>query len=187
MKKRQSWGGAALFVLALASPARALNGKCAIDFNGYSTLHDFEGHVRSRPYEVEVTRDADGTERWSAKLSVPAMEMDTQHRRRDKNMRALLRVPDFPLIEGVVHNEDPARYRGQPNPPPLPVNLNLVGRKNTLQTTVRNWQENEQRVRFDVEFAVSLKEFGLKPPSMLGMIRVDDRVDVVCHVLLLKD
>lgn len=187
MKTIVAWTATALLAAAGYAQAEAMSGKCSIDFKGYSTLHDFEGHVRSQPYTVEVNRGADGAEQWAAKLAVPAAQMDTQHRRRDKNMHALLRVLQFPLIEGSVAPADPVLYRGAANPPALPIALTIAGRANTLQATVKNWQENERRVQFDVEFPVSLKQFGLKPPSVMGVIRVDDRVDVVCHVVLLKD
>jgi polyisoprenoid-binding protein YceI len=163
-----------------------LDGRCSIGFKGYSNLHDFEGSVNSRPYPVEVEKKADGSARWNVKIEVPALEMDTQNKKRDKNMQALLRVADFPVIEGTAIGLDPETFRGRTTPTALPVDLTLVGRTNSLQATVRNWQETERQILFDVEFPVSLKAFGLKPPSVLGMIRVSDRVDVVCHVVLLK-
>lgn len=175
------------FSVAGLLPARALNGQCTIDFHGSSTLHDFDGQVHSQPYEVEIHREADGTERWNATLSVHSVEMDTQNTRRDKNMRSWLRVADFPLIEGVICGTNPSIYRGGKDSPPLPITLTLVGRQKILSTAVRNWQETDREILFHVEFAISLKEFGLQPPSLLGMIRVQDRVDIICHVKLLKN
>jgi hypothetical protein len=163
----------------------AWEGQCAIRFNGYSNLHDFEGTVNSRSYPVEVVGEADGSERWNVRIEVPAVEMDTKNGKRDKNMRALLKVVEFPVIAGTVSGLDPLKYRGT-TPPPLPLDLTLVGRTNSIQATVRNLQETESTVEFDLGFQVSLTAFGLKPPSVLGMIRVRDQVDVLCHVILRK-
>lgn len=100
------------------SSTPAWEGQCAIRFNGYSNLHDFEGTVNSRPYPVDVVREADGSERWNVKIEVPAVEMDTNNGKRDKNMRTLLKVVEFPLISGVVSGLDPLKYRGDAPPPP---------------------------------------------------------------------
>lgn len=176
--------GLGLLTLGIRS-GFAWEGQCAIRFNGYSNLHDFEGTVISRPYRVDVARAADGTERWTVRIDVPAVEMNTNNGKRDKNMRALLKVAEFPLISGVVSGLDPLQYRGDA-PPPLPLDLTLVGRTNALQATVRKLKETDSTVEFDLGFQVSLKAFGLKPPSVLGMIRVSDHVDVLCHVTLKK-
>jgi polyisoprenoid-binding protein YceI len=60
----------------------------------------------------------------------------------------------------------------------LEVTLAIRGVERKIQATVLNWKEDGDRVSFDVEFPVSLKEFDLKAPSVLGFIRVKDRVVV---------
>ena len=44
--------------------------------------------------------------------------------------------------------------------------------------TASNLKESGERVTFDLEFPVSLGEFDLKAPSVLGIVRVGDKVSV---------
>jgi hypothetical protein len=45
-----------------------------------------------------------------------------------------------------------------------------------VQATASNLKEEGSRLSFDLEFPVSLSEFDLKAPSVLGFIRVADKV-----------
>ncbi len=47
-----------------------------------------------------------------------------------------------------------------------------------VRATASNLKESGERVTFDLEFPVSLGEFDLKAPSVLGIIRVGDKVSV---------
>ena len=47
-----------------------------------------------------------------------------------------------------------------------------------VRATASNLKESGERVGFDLEFPVSLREFDLKAPSVLGIIRVGDKVSV---------
>ena len=47
---------------------------------------------------------------------------------------------------------------------------------------VSDWLQSGDEVRFHAEWDVSLDEFGLKPPSVLGVIRVGDRVRIEADV-----
>jgi polyisoprenoid-binding protein YceI len=54
----------------------------------------------------------------------------------------------------------------------------------TIQAAVTNLRDEGNQVGFDVEFPVSLKDFGLKAPSFLVFFRVRDKVTVTGNVLL---
>jgi len=162
-------------------------GECFIEFTGHSTLHDFRGTVHSQPFEVLVEKAENGAETWSVDVSVTAEQMNTGNGLRDKNMRALLRVSDFPLIRGSVVRAAPAAFRSSAAPAKLPLKLSLLARDAEVEADVSNWQEDENRIEFDMAFPVSLGQYGLKPPSMMGMIKVGDRVDVLAHVILKKE
>lgn len=177
----------ATLLLLTAGPALAMDGECAVEFKGTSTLHDFAGQVAAEPFRVDAQRTADGAEAWSARLEVKAANLNTRQAGRDKNMRALLRAADHPLITGEISGMNPAAYRGAGEPPPLPIRLTLAGQGRDLSAAVKNIRETDREIRLDVEFPVSLAGFGLKPPSMLGLIRVGDRVDVICHLVLHKN
>ena len=46
----------------------------------------------------------------------------------------------------------------------------------TIHATATNFREEGNRVDFDIEFPVSLKDFGLKAPLFLVVFRVRDKV-----------
>ena len=53
-----------------------------------------------------------------------------------------------------------------------------------VRATAGNLKESGERVTFDLEFPVSLGEFDLKAPSVLGIIRVGDKVSVKANFTL---
>ncbi len=176
--------------LAFALSARAgaaLTGECSIEFTGHSTLHDFRGTVHSQPFEVAVAQAENGEETWSVDVNVTADQMNTGNGARDRKMRALLKVVEFPIIRGAVARAAPAAFRNAAGPSKLPLKLSLLARDSQVEADVSNWQEDEKRVEFDMAFPVSLGQYGVKPPSMMGMMKVSDRVDVLAHVVLKKE
>jgi hypothetical protein len=60
--------------------------------------------------------------------------------------------------------------------------LQIAGRALDLPVRVSDWLQSADEVRFHAEWDVSLDEFGLKPPSVLGVIRVGDRVRIEADV-----
>ena len=176
--------------LAVALSARAgaaITGECSIEFTGHSTLHDFKGTVHSQPFEVLVSTEEDGKETWSVDVNVTADQLNTGNGLRDKKMRALLRVSDFPIIRGSVVRVEPARFRNAEGASKLPLTLRLLSTDSEVEVDVANWQEDEKHIEFDMIFPVSLNRYGMRPPSMMGMMKVDDRVDVSAHVVLKKE
>jgi len=56
-----------------------------------------------------------------------------------------------------------------------------------LPARVTGWQETPERIQFHADWELSLEEYGLKPPSVLGVIRVGDRVKLSADVIARKD
>lgn len=178
----------AVFLLAaLVSSAGAgdLKGSCDVRFLGTSTLHDFTGTVRCRPFTVTLAGGADGRRVITGvEIAVPVAEMDTKNRKRDKQMREMFQSDRFPRIQAVLGNVDPEEIRQKLRKGPngkgtVEFTLRIRDIEHKIRAVIRNLRETPGQVSFDAEFPVSLKEYDLKPPApFFGAIRVGDKVTV---------
>jgi polyisoprenoid-binding protein YceI len=114
-------------------------------------------------------------------VEVPVAEMKTGNDDRDVKMREMFQSDRHPRIRAAARDIDTDRVReGIRNnvggKAPLEISLAIRGVERKVQATASNLKEDGPRVSFDLEFPLSLKEFDLKPPSVLGFIRVADRV-----------
>ena len=173
-----------LVLLAGSAFAGNIQGTCDVRFLGTSTLHDFTGTVGSRPFSAPLSKDAAG--KWvlpSVEMHFPVADMKTGNDSRDEKMREMFQSDRHPVIRAVARDVDAEALREQlrkdrEGKVPLPVTLVIRGVERMVQATAFHWKEEGERYSFDVEFPVSLKEFELKAPSVLGLIRVGDRVIV---------
>lgn len=183
---------AIVFLLLSASPAwpGEIKGTCLLRFVGISTLHDFSGTVRCQPFSAGLVKSAVGGAGIPAvEVDVLVDEMDTENESRDDQMREMFQSEEFPRIHGTVSDIDADRIRreiGKEGGGKAFFDLTLRVRdvERTIQAAVTNLREEGNQVGFDVEFPVSLKEFGLKAPSFLVIFRVRDKVTVTGNVLL---
>jgi polyisoprenoid-binding protein YceI len=178
---------AALLLIALVSSAAAddLKGNCDVRFVATSTLHDFTGTARCQPFTVTLAGGADGRPVIrGVEIAVPVAEMDTENRKRDKQMRDMFQGDRFPLIRAVLGNLDPDDIRQDMRKGPsgkgtVEFTLRIRDIEHRIRAVIRNLRETPGRVSFDAEFPVSLKEYDLKPPApFFGAIRVGDKVTV---------
>ncbi len=178
------------FLLLLSSPAWGgkIEGGCDFRFLGTSTLHDFSGKVRCQPFAAGMVMD--GTRKSGipqADVDVLVDEMDTGNKDRDGQMREMFGSDRFPRIHASVRNIDVNGIReatARDGKAILELSLRIRDVERRVPATVTNLREEGDRVRFDVEFPVSLKDFGLKAPSVFFIIRVGDRVVVKGNVEL---
>lgn len=176
------------FLLLSAGPAWAgkIEGVCEIRFLGTSTLHDFSGKVRCLPFGGGiVTDETRKTVISRMEVEVPVDEMDTGNKDRDRQMRDMFGSDRFPRIHGTIRNIDVDRIRqvsAGEGKAVIDLSLRIRDVERSVPATVTNLREDGNRVRFDVEFPVSLKDFGLKAPSVLFIIRVGDKVTVKGNV-----
>lgn len=186
---------AIVFSSAGAAPADAPSttgflGACDIAFLVPSTLHDVSGSARCQPFTVRTARDATGKEVIPVvEVEVPVAAMDTRNRSRDGQMREMFRSDRFPFIRGVARDVDVERLRaeigrsrGRNASIGLLLRIRDVERK--VFATATNLREFGERVTIDLEFPVSLREFDLKAPSVLGVLRVGDKVTVKATLTL---
>jgi len=167
------------------APASAtLRGACDVAFLVTSTLHDVPGSGRCLPFEAVLARDAAGRQVIpSVEVDVPVEGMDTRNKTRDGQMREMFRSDRFPRIHAAARDVDVDRLRvemgkGREGKAPLDLLLRIREVERKIRATASNLKESGDRVTFDLEFPVSLGEFDLKAPSVLGIIRVGDKVSV---------
>ncbi len=159
-------------------PVKSWPAEAVIQFAGTSTLHDFGGKLAAQPFILVISN---GT--WFATADVLAGEMKTGSDGRDRKMREMMRAPAHPQIRGSVA------------PTPLPttnllatvIKLKICDTERDLPARVTGWQETPERIQFHADWELSLEEYGLKPPSVLGVIRVGDRVKLSADVIARKD
>jgi len=185
---------AAVFALSTATfpePSSAdgiapatIRGTCEVAFLATSTLHDVSGSARCLPFATVLTRDAAGRQVIpTVEAEVPVEGMDTRNKTRDGKMREMFLSERFPRIHASAQEVDVERLRVELGKGPegiatidLLLRIRDVERK--VRATASNLKESGDRVGFDLEFPVSLREFDLTPPSVLGIIRVGDKVSV---------
>jgi len=86
----------------------------------------------------------------------------------------------FPRIHAATRDVDVERLRvelgkGREGKAPSTCSSGSGTWSRKIRATASNLKETGDRVTFDLEFPVSLGEFDLKPPSVLGIIRVGTR------------
>jgi len=170
---------------APAEPAEAtIRGACDIAFLITSTLHDVPGSARCLPFETVLSRDAAGRQViQTVEVEVPVAGMDTRRTSRDAKMREMFLSERFPRIHTAAHDVDVDRLRaemgkGREGNASIDLLLRIRDVERKVRATASNLKESGEQVTFDLEFPVSLGEFELNPPSVLGIIRVGDKVSV---------
>jgi YceI-like protein len=167
-----------------APGSATIRGACDVAFLVTSTLHDFPGFARCLPFEAVLARDAAGRQVIpSLEVEVPVAGMDTRNKSRDGQMREMFRSERFPRIHAAAHDVDVERLRvgigkGREGITSIDLLLRIRDVERVVRATASNLKESGERVTFDLEFPVSLGEFDLKAPSVLGIVRVGDKVSV---------
>ena len=161
-----------------------IQGVCEVAFLVTSTLHDVPGYARCLPFAAVLARDAaDRQVIPVVEVEVPVAGMDTRNRSRDGQMREMFRSERFPRIHAAAHDVNVERLReemgkGREGKSPLDLVLRIRDVERKVRATASRLEESGGRVTFDLEFPVSLGEFDLKAPSVLGIVRVGDKVPV---------
>ena len=176
------------FVMSNAQ-AEKIKGWAEVKFFGASTLHDFEGAVRSRVFEVEVEGDqVDATDLKGVEITVPVKKMDTGNRRMNKNMHKMFEADKHPTITakltGISEKTDGSE--GGKDVANIQFDIKIREVSKQLRAVVKNIKTSNQEVMFNLELDVSVKAFKLKPPTMLGVLRVGDNVRVEVEIVLKK-
>lgn len=162
----------AAFCTAGSLCAGEWSGEAAVTFRGSSTLHDFCGSVTAANVRV-VAEGAGSTLIWSAAGAFAVTNMTTLHKGRDAKMWTMFGATTWPDVRAATL--DTALPAGATS---CTVRVEIKGMTNDLPARVSNWSAGADSISFEVAFPLSLKSFSLKPPSVLGVIGVDDVVEV---------
>ena len=170
---------ALFFILPFTALATEYQGNCSIVFQGSSTLHDFEGKGNCEPFTVSETEGIMTV----PELVVTVSGMDTDNSKRDKKMHEMFNQDIYPLIKGstgpvllgeirkaLKENADSAKE--------VLFDLTIRETVKPVSAGLQNVVELDSTITADLVFSVSLAEYQLEPPSVLGIIRVGDQVKV---------
>ncbi len=191
LKKYSLLIGLLLLPATLVSAA-TLSGTCAVKFFADSTLHKFAGQGACEPF-TWTTQTTDGGREVirAAVVRVPVTGLDTDNGSRNKNMYAMFDAQQYPQIEGRFGELDPAALLQQlgSGSTSEPVRFELTIRSITrpVQAVISSVKQTPDQVDLVAEFPLSLQDFELKPPSVLGLIRVADQLRVRVEVTLQGD
>jgi len=168
-----------LLMTALTLPAfsKALFGAVTSDFKVKATVDSFVGSAVSEPFEVKS-----GDERVTVVFEIAKME--TGKKKRDKEMLHMFHADEFPQLSGSVSSAALLALEPAEDAVDLPIQFVMHGVTNEVVGKVSNVTKTEDETSFDLAFPLSLKEFGLKAPSVMMMIRVNNIVNVASRVTL---
>ena len=176
--------GASLILLALAfrlgaadAAVQQLPATAAIRFAATSTLHDFGGSLPSQPFTLVLSN---GT--WSASADVLSGLMNTAHEKRDRKMHEMFATNSFPKMHGAVIAAPLPGVAGTN----ATLQLIIRDKTNALTARITGWTEDARAIQFRATWELSLKNYALKPPSVLGVIKVGDRIQLEADVTASK-
>lgn len=177
---------------AFAQDAEKWSGTCAITFSGKSTLHDFAGSVQSEPFTATISNPGDTSQAGiSGRVVVKAAKMDTENKKRDVKMHEAMEVSTYPGIVAEVADwtfaaAGSAGDGSPPHPAAIPFTLAIKGKKQQLRGTVADWSATGNAITCTISFPVSLKTSGITVPTVLGLVKVDDQIQVKAKLALKK-
>lgn len=144
-------------------------------FDGTSTLHNFTGTGTSAPTKATWSPLESGGGLLSAEgIAFEVSSLSTDHKKRDKNMMKMFEPDTHPLITGDLKDLNLSGAGGEKQE----IMLHIHGNTLTVPVTITNFQTEGDAISFTCSFSLSLKEAGLQRPSVLGLIRVGDTVDL---------
>lgn len=172
----------AIAILALAGSAfpgsAAWQGACTVEFDTKATVDSFVGTAASQPFRV-----ADGAE--DIVIAVRIADMQTGKAKRDAEMQHMFHADQYPVLSGTTSSAAVRSLASDSaTPQDLPIRLTIGDVTKDLTARVTGVKDEAGRRTFDAAFDVSLKAYGLRAPSVMGMIRVHDIVRVTTHIAL---
>lgn len=160
--------------------------------NGTSTVRSFEcaatsfdADIQSAPGAVAALTSGEKVVT-AVEVTVPAARLDCKNATMNEHMLKALKAKDNPTIVFRVASYDLTRENDALRIT-LAGQLTLGGAQKPVSIVTTAKQEAEGTLRVTGSHEIRMKEFGLKPPTlMLGTMKVDEKVKVSFD-LLLKD
>jgi len=162
-----------VFLLAIRSGQAAdWKGRCESTFDVHATVDSFVGNAVSEP----VVFDGDSE---VFEVTILIEKMKTGKKKRDAEMRHMFHAEEHPEIKGVAKTADLRNLAlGEDGTAKLPFTLTLSGVTREMTATVSDLTKTDDALSFTARFPVTLTDFGLRPPSIMKIIRVADEVKV---------
>jgi polyisoprenoid-binding protein YceI len=150
-----------------------------VGFDAKSTLHDFSGVTQKVEGEFEVDLAAP-QHACSGAVRAEAKSLDTGMADRDKGMRELLGASEHAQIAFVWTSFRDAKVdaAAQRVDGVAVGRLTIKGVEREVAMPVRVSVDASKRVAIEGEMKLALRDFGLEPPSQLGMISVENEMKV---------
>lgn len=166
-------------------------GSCQVTFSGNSTLHAFSGKVKAEPFVLAVENPDDPAKaRISGKVIVQVEKMVSDNKKRDKKMHECMNAKRYPEIVVTVENlmaSATSPKKGKvPQPTEIPFTMALNGKLHQKVAKVSNWSYNEKNITCTLAFPVSLAKSGITPPTVLGVVKVDDTIEISANLSLVR-
>ncbi|MFC1778908.1 YceI family protein [Thermodesulfobacteriota bacterium] len=177
------------FTLFLLLPSISLatdyQGNCTVAFEGSSTLHNFNGKGRCEPFIASENAGIINV----PELTVAVADMDTDNSSRDNKMHKMFEAEKYPLITGMSGPVSLSTIRKTleeniDSTQPLFFQLKVRDIEKPVTAILQNIVETEDKLTADLAFTLSLADYKLKAPSVLGIIRVGDTIKVTTSFLL---
>lgn len=190
MKLKILTGLIGVLLLSTTASALTLEGACKIRFFGQSTLHNFDGKVACQPFSLSGEGPGEsGSALQKPRVKILVREMDTNNSSRDEKMHAMFEEEKYPEIQSQLADLALQELLQQLQerveiPETFEFDLQIRQIKQRLKATTRELLITPEQISFMMDFPLSLASFQLKPPSVLGFIKVDDQVQVEVEVLL---
>lgn len=168
----------ALLLGATNAGAQALEATCDIVFSGSSGLGPWTGRVptlRIRP----VPSPSPG--RWNALIEIPIKSLEDGNKPRDAQLHAMFESREWPVLTAALRDVDPAEMQKSSR---VAVELTIRDQKRKVEAKLDKWSAEGGRTQFEADVAVSLKDFALEAPSVLGLSRVNDDVKIHARVVV---
>ncbi len=144
-----------------------------LSFKAKSTLHSFEGEAPFLHGLASWDSQAKAITE-PATLEIPVSKLTTKNAERDEHMRQMFEAEQFPSIELEVESIQPQKD-GAPNAYLLEGNLSMHGSKHAVSIPV-SAEIKEGQIFIKGKVKILTTWFNLKPPSVIGIVRVSPEI-----------
>src|SRR5262245_32639446 len=150
-----------------------------VGFDAKSTLHDFSGSTQKVEGEL-VANLAHPDVGCRGKVTVDASSLDTGEPERDAEMRAALGLSASPQLAFewsgfLTESSDAAAMKTAGT---VVGKLTIHGTTREITMPVRISVDASRRASVEGEVEIQMKDFGVKPPRKLGVLKVEDTVKI---------
>jgi hypothetical protein len=156
-----------------------------IAFEGRSTLHSVQGKATNLDGYVEAAWNSDGTLSTQPAprmhLEFPVEQLRSSNGLQDREMWKMIDSKRFPRIAAdlrqLLPTQDPDRYAASGD-------VTLAGKSRRYDGTL-TLSHSADRMAIEGEVDVDIRDFGLKPPSLL-LIKVEPIVKLRLHAVAMR-